>query len=176
MKITLSFSTVDLISYTVAELGQTPLIFESAPGSGGLCGSTFLNRIFDDFLRTKFQGYKKWIDEGYHQDAMHRFEIKIKREFDGDPKKSFHLVARGLPPNASLGIENGKVEITGKRLQKIFDPVITEVLSLIKAQLKATDNPVTAVLLAGGFGTSKYLKKRIEEEIGDIRVIPIEDG
>ncbi|CZR55613.1 uncharacterized protein PAC_05501 [Phialocephala subalpina] len=168
--------TVDLISYTVAELGKIPLIFEAAPGSGGLCGSTFLNRIFDDYLTQRFAGYRGW-DSGYHQDAMHRFETKIKREFNGDLRKSFTVPARGLPANPSLDIANGQVEITGRRLQKIFEPVILEVLALVNAQIKATrPKVVTAVLLAGGFGRSEYLKKKIQEEVGDTRVISIEDG
>jgi len=168
--------TVDLISYTVAELGKIPLIYEAAPGSGGLCGSTFLNRIFDEYLTQKFTNFRKW-DSGYHQDAMNRFETKIKREFNGDLRKSFYVPARGLAANPSLDIANGQVEITGKRLQKIFEPVITEVLGLVNAQIKATKpKAVTAVLLAGGFGRSEYLKKRIQEQVGDTKVITIEDG
>jgi len=169
-------STVDLISYTVADLGKVPLIYESAPGSGGLCGSTFLNRIFDHYLRNKFARYNAW-DDGYHQDAMHRFEVRIKRDFSGDPYKSFFVPARGLPSNSSLNISGGQVEIKGRALQQIFEPVIAEILDLVNAQIQATNKTVTAVLLAGGFGTSKYLKKRIQDMVGGgIRVIPLEDG
>jgi len=153
------------------------LIFESAPGSGGLCGSTFLNRIFDVFLREKFANYSKW-DDGYHQDAMDKFENKIKREFNGDQTKSFFVPARGLPNNTNLNIKTGQVEISGRRLSKIFEPVIIEVLSLVVAQIQATSDhrKVNAVLLAGGFGRSKYLMNRIKKEVGDIRVVQIEDG
>jgi cell division ATPase FtsA len=107
---------------------------------------------------------------------MHRFEIHIKREFNGDLEKSFFVPARGLLNNPVLGIKNGQVEITGERLARIFEPVIQEVLSLVTAQLRATNRSVTAVLLAGGFGTSKYLMKRIEEVVGNVRVVQIEDG
>ncbi|KAK0100291.1 hypothetical protein ONS96_007572 [Cadophora gregata f. sp. sojae] len=168
--------TVDLISYTVAQLGKSPLIYESAQGSGGLCGSTFLNRIFDAFLRQKFAYYSAWVDNGYHQDAMHRFEVRIKKEFNGDLDKSFSVPARGLPYRPGMNIENGQVKISGRELQQIFEPVIAQILSLVTAQIRATHKQVTAVLLAGGFGTSKYLMKRIQDEVGSIKVIPVEDG
>lgn len=168
-------STVDLVSYTVAELGRIPLVYEAAPGSGGLCGSTFLNRSFDDYLRRKFIHYNAW-DDGYHQDSMHKFEVWIKKEFNGDPHKSFFVCARGLPSDTSLNISNGQLEIKGRALQQIFEPVISEVVSLVQSQIQVTHTTVSAVLLTGGFGMSKYLKKRIEEGIGSIKVIPIEDG
>lgn len=52
--------TVDLISYTVSELRPILKIFEASPGSGLLCGSSFLNRIFQRFLETKLSGEPNW--------------------------------------------------------------------------------------------------------------------
>ncbi|CZR67541.1 uncharacterized protein PAC_17440 [Phialocephala subalpina] len=168
--------TVELISYTVAELGKIPLIHEAAPGSGGLCGSTFLNRIFDAYLTQKFANYGEW-DSVYHQDAMHKFEVRVKREFNGDLRRSIFVPAPSLSANPALGIANGQVEITGIELHTIFEPVIAEILALVNAQIKATrPKVITAVLLAGRFGRSEYLKKKIQEEVGDTRVITIENG
>jgi len=111
---------------------------------------------------------------------MHRFDVKIKREFNGDLKKSFYVPARGLPPSPGLNIKNGQVEITGKTLSDIFEPVIQKILALVTAQIRATtrDNKVVnAVLLAGGFGTNQYLRARIQKEVGGgIEVVQIEDG
>lgn len=42
--------TVDLISYTVTALKPTLKITEATPGTGLLCGSSFLNRRFEKFL------------------------------------------------------------------------------------------------------------------------------
>lgn len=52
--------TVDLISYTVSELRPILKIVEASPGSGMLCGSSFLNRIFQRFLETKLSGEPNW--------------------------------------------------------------------------------------------------------------------
>ena len=55
--------TVDLISYTVSELRPMLKVEEAAPGTGGLCGSTYLNRIFEQFLIAKFGQNDGWDDD-----------------------------------------------------------------------------------------------------------------
>lgn len=55
--------TVDLISYTVSALKPTLKISEANPGSGLLCGSSYLNRIFQQFIETKLSGEPGWDEE-----------------------------------------------------------------------------------------------------------------
>lgn len=55
--------TVDLISYTVVALRPILQIAEVTPGSGSLCGSTFLNRIFQKFLQDKLGSNAEWDDD-----------------------------------------------------------------------------------------------------------------
>lgn len=55
--------TVDLISYTVATLKPVLRMKEASPGSGMLCGSTFLNRIFQKFLEDKLGTEHGWDEE-----------------------------------------------------------------------------------------------------------------
>lgn len=55
--------TVDLISYTVSELAPSLKVAEAAGGTGGLCGSTYLNRIFEQFLIAKFGQNEGWDDD-----------------------------------------------------------------------------------------------------------------
>ena len=55
--------TVDLISYTVTELRPMLKIDEAASGTGGLCGSTYLNRIFEQLLIAKFGQNEGWEDD-----------------------------------------------------------------------------------------------------------------
>ncbi len=52
--------TVDLISYTVSALKPKLQIAEASPGSGSLCGSSFLNRIFQNFLENKLGRQPGW--------------------------------------------------------------------------------------------------------------------
>ena len=46
-------------------------------------------------------------------------------------------------------------------MKVIFDPVIDEVIALVKGQMSATKRATKAVLLVGGFGQNLYLKERL---------------
>jgi len=71
----------------------------------------------------------------------------------------------GLATNEHLGIRRGKVQLTGVDLRAIFEPIFTEVLALVVAQIKAANVPVKAVLLVGGFGDNAYLRDSIQHEV-----------
>ena len=55
--------TVDLISYTVSALKPILRVAEASPGSGHLCGSSFLNRIFEKFITEKLGLEREWDEE-----------------------------------------------------------------------------------------------------------------
>lgn len=48
---------------------------------------------------------------------------------------------------------------------KIFEPIMKDVVCLIKEQIKMAGDGVAAVIMVGGFGQSKYLKSRIKDAI-----------
>ena len=74
--------TVDLISYTVNSLKPTLSVRESGPGSGTLCGSTFLNRIFQKYIVDKLSALPGW-DDDILEEAVKRFDLVVKRQFRG---------------------------------------------------------------------------------------------
>ena len=55
--------TVDLITYTVSSLKPILRLREAAPGTGSMCGASFLNRKFQEFMESKFGGQNNWDDE-----------------------------------------------------------------------------------------------------------------
>ena len=55
--------TVDLISYTVLALEPILELEEAAPGTGALCGSTFLNRRFEQYLEYQCENNADWDGE-----------------------------------------------------------------------------------------------------------------
>lgn len=55
--------TVDLISYTVSSLKPILKLDEAAPGTGACCGSTFLNRNFEKYMKDRFGDDNDWDDE-----------------------------------------------------------------------------------------------------------------
>lgn len=88
--------TVDLISYTVSALKPILQVEEAATGTGRLCGSTFLNRIFNKFLVDKLGLNEEW-DEEVVEDAMKRFELVTKKAFRGTPGEEFVIPGLSLP-------------------------------------------------------------------------------
>jgi len=145
---------------------------ESAPGKGGLCGSTFLDRRFDRWLRDKFATSSSWAkDSGYHEDAMSRWISEIKVNFDGETTNvKFQIPARGFLDNPLLGVRHGKFEISGEEVKQLFDPVVHDILDMVKWQVAETEKrgrTVKMVLLAGGFGWNPYLQRKIKALVGD---------
>ena len=66
--------------------------------------------------------------------------------------------------------------VTAQDMRNAFDPVVAEVVKLVKHQIKsikgkAGDRGVTAVLLVGGFGESRYLQKCLEQAIQPIELL-----
>ncbi|KAL1962682.1 hypothetical protein VTN77DRAFT_9316 [Rasamsonia byssochlamydoides] len=157
--------TVDLVSYTVAALKPIPVLYEAASGSGELCGSIFLNRIFAQLLKDRFENYPNW-DKTYQADALKAFEDDIKKNFMGDTTQRYIIPARGLH-KPELGIRRGNLEISGQDIRDIFEQVIPKIIALVKGQIRDTQKPVKAVLLAGGFGLSDYLRERIQDAVGE---------
>ena len=88
--------TVDLISYTVTELKPILKVAEAAMGSGRLCGSTFLNRIFQQFLVEKLSLNEEW-DEEVVEDAMKRFDLVTKKAFRGGANEEFLIPGEFSP-------------------------------------------------------------------------------
>ena len=71
----------------------------------------------------------------------------------------------GMKDNPRYGIRRGKMRMTGADIRAIFEPVVKEILGLVKGQIQATKTTVKAVLMVGGFGQNAYLRDRIREAI-----------
>ena len=55
--------TVDLITYKISSLKPVLKLVEVSPGSGSLCGASFLNRGFQELLERKLGNETGWDDE-----------------------------------------------------------------------------------------------------------------
>lgn len=64
--------TVDLISYTITKLKPILGVEEAAPGTGSLCGSSYLNLRFEDFLLCE-PGDEDGSDDEMMTEALERF-------------------------------------------------------------------------------------------------------
>lgn len=76
-----------------------------------------------------------------------------------------------------VGIEDGALHIPCHELrQRVFEPVVNQVLDLIEEQIQLSNVKLDAIFLVGGFGQSTYLYRRILAEfrsrVGSIGVPP----
>lgn len=60
---------------------------------------------------------------------------------------------------------------------KIFDPIMKDIIGLVKEQIAMAGDEITAVVLVGGFGQSRYLKSKIKDAIASgTQVVQPENG
>ncbi|KAF4947550.1 hypothetical protein FGADI_10333 [Fusarium gaditjirri] len=148
--------TVDLISYQVTKIGRVE-VKEVTEGTGGKCGSSMLNMRFRRHLK-QTHGDKYWTDERLVT-ALSEFE-SFKKTFSpkGEPLT--------LKVDPSLGLRRNRYTMTQDDMKtKIFEPIMKDVVCLIKEQIKMAGDGVAAVIMVGGFGQSRYLKSRVRDAI-----------
>ncbi|KAI1175764.1 actin-like ATPase domain-containing protein [Nemania sp. FL0916] len=160
--------TVDLIAYKVISL--KPLrVEESAVGTGGLCGSAFLNYRFEEHVRSrlgrarfdemKLKKAKTW------QMGLKYFEEFVKRNFNEDEHQEVNVPFPGLPDDEDARLDSGFLILSSAEIKDIFEPVVKEVCDLVQGQvdgLRSKGGIVSGIVLVGGFGQSEYLYKRLK--------------
>lgn len=62
-------------------------------------------------------------------------------------------------------VHRGPLRLKGSDVNKIFEPVIKEIVALVDGQIQTTEARVKAVLLVGGFGQSVYLRDRTRQAV-----------
>lgn len=123
--------------------------------------------------------------------------FQIKPAFDGEDKEYSvlrkygmsqlmvvclpeHEVPTSIPDNINEGVQDGRLVMTVEDLEGIFDPVVEHVLILIQQHIDenkaVSSGPKLSILLVGGFGSSKYLKKKIEQKVANSTVIQPPDA
>lgn len=165
--------TVDLIAYRISELN--PLrVEESAVGTGGLCGSAFLNYRFEDHVRTRigeaaYANMREKKAKTWNM-GLKYFEEFVKRNFDdsdeaGGEQQEVNVPFPGLPDDEEAGLESGFLVLRCDQIKSIIDPVISEVVQLVQGQVDCIRDKgglVSGIVLVGGFGQSNYMYKKMK--------------
>lgn len=155
--------TVDLIAYKILSLAPLQ-VEESAVGTGGLCGSAFLNYRFEEHVKSRigieaFENMKAKKAKTW-QMGLKYFEEFVKRNFNEVEHQEVNVPFPGLPDDEKAGLDCGFMIMTAKEIKEIFDPVIEEVCELVQGQVDGIRNKggiVSGIVLVGGFGQSNYL-------------------
>ena len=161
--------TVDLIAYKVTQV--TPLrVEESAVGTGGLCGSAFLNYRFEDHVRERigteqYQTMREKKSKTWNM-GLRYFEEFVKRNFNEDEHSEVNVPFPGLPDDEEAGLESGFLVMSAEQVKNIFEPVIAQVVELVEGQvtaIKEKGGRVSGIILVGGFGQSNYLYTKLKQ-------------
>ncbi|GFG22579.1 heat shock 70 kDa protein 12A [Aspergillus udagawae] len=161
--------TVDITTYLVETVKPELTFGELCTGIGGKCGSTAVDRNLYQLMSERFGDAFDDLPmklKGPGSRFMKAFE-SIKRDFGySDEENVFEL-----PLNMKLTDANPEhfndderlVLLSSADLQKIFRPVVQQILKLVRQQIKAATaeagkNVINRIILAGGFGDSEYLR------------------
>ncbi|CAI7642652.1 unnamed protein product [Penicillium manginii] len=165
--------TVDIVTYLV---NQTTPVFkfeELLVGTGGKCGSTFIDRNFHEWMARTFKSAWENIKperKGSGSRFMREFEA-AKRDFgsQGTLNKTFELEL--VIPNASESEhyndeDGGLVTFTSTEMKSFFRPVMQQIEKLLDDQIRQLRQvkplaKIKKVVLAGGFGDSPYLNQTL---------------
>ena len=97
--------TVDLITYTVEALKPILKLAEAVDGKGSLCGSSILNRRFQEWLENLLGKDPNW-DDDVIEVATKDFEDSIKRRFRGTWNEKFLISGEVLVRESSNAISD----------------------------------------------------------------------
>lgn len=174
----------ETVSITAFNLLPGPLL---TCRSGAMAGSLGLNKRFEETVRNvvgddQFAVLKKGV--GWSK-ALNEFDKNIKTAFTGDLSE-VHFVTfpkADLIDDPEERLASNCWEMTGDILEEIFSPIIQEVVRLVDAQVmgaqaKRPGHQVKGIFLVGGFGSSQYLKKCLDDiyEAAGIQVIQPHDA
>ncbi|CAG8440714.1 uncharacterized protein OCT59_009855 [Rhizophagus irregularis] len=167
--------TVDLTTRKLLEGNQLGEITERA---GDFCGSTFIDKEFIKLLRNEVgeSAMDLFSDKHYGQlqYLVQEFCQNVKLPFNGnDPNFNYEIDLEEAAPallQCVTGSEKDLIEekewmiiLDFNTIKSLFDPIVDRIIKMIRTQLDNSKN-CSAIFLVGGFGQSKYLQKRVEEE------------
>jgi molecular chaperone DnaK (HSP70) len=165
--------TVDLIAYKITQLN--PLrVEESAVGTGGLCGSAFLNYRFEDHVKRRIgtERYNMMREKKAKtwNMGLKYFEEFVKRNFNEEDNNEVNVPFPGLPDDEEAGLDSGFLIMSTEQVKEIFDPVVEEVINLVEGQvnsIRSKGGLVCGIVLVGGFGQSNYLYGRMKQHFNN---------
>ncbi|KAF9349654.1 hypothetical protein BGX26_012072 [Mortierella sp. AD094] len=164
--------TVDLIVYEIASTSQGRNLSEVTKGHGASCGSMFIDLNLNNLLIGKFRSQGAVFPKSVIQTLVETFAYQLKPQFDGEEDQYLALPRNDcfddIRDPSSIGIDGGYMCLNASELKKVvFEPVVKQVLTLIREQLKGAKT-CSAIFMVGGFGSSSYLLDRVKREFGGL--------
>ncbi|XXH01548.1 hypothetical protein Hte_007908 [Hypoxylon texense] len=94
--------------------------------------------------------------------------LEVVEAAEGTEHESLSVPMNGLARDEELGINGrGRLKLRPEELHMLFEPEILKVIQLVKEQIDLASVPIRKILLVGGFGSSTYLRERLQIDIGN---------
>ena len=178
--------TSDIVVQEVVWVGESVSEYrvrEVTASSGGLCGGTYVDAKFMEFLHRRVGPcLQECIDQqlNIYTQLLQAWE-HTKAHF-GDKASKGECTVRNLPSKVAVKWEEydrrmgvpamdsyDELEISYEEMQSIFDPVVDQNMELIGQQLEqAGAGAVKAVVVVGGFAASPYLMECIRKRFAGV--------
>ncbi|KAI9263975.1 hypothetical protein EDC94DRAFT_517793, partial [Helicostylum pulchrum] len=166
--------TVDLATYectdtSVEQKGHCQLALES----GGCCGSTILDKNMESYLRD--QVFLGGVSDSTLKLLVDQFIKEIKHYFGDETGRNNYIastaattVVKQTEPTddaTTLTTTDDTLRVKSTDISKfVFDPVVENVMSLVRKQIRKSHTTIETLFLLGGFGQSPYLYKKLHYE------------
>ncbi|KAI5475467.1 hypothetical protein MNV49_001358 [Pseudohyphozyma bogoriensis] len=148
-----------LIGYTTIAVNPLLKLKAYEPVSRLLVGSGSVTKAFHTFItkklhKTKFKGAE------HVASIMELFDQRIKPKFNGaDDHFELKFAAEGYDNGAR--IKDGRIWLTGVEIQDVLKPTVDAIIVRLSSIIPRGN--AKSILVAGGFGESPYLQRRLQE-------------
>ncbi|KAG2203810.1 hypothetical protein INT47_012743 [Mucor saturninus] len=172
--------TVDLVTVNLQLNGQEgtkPMICQIGDGVGDTCGSSCLDLRFKEYIYSFYETFGYKVDDtvldSVAQDFVENYKLDFMPNLQGDSFYDIKLSEKEkiiFSNTSPYRLVNGNKTLIMKNQdmkEKIFDPVVDRIISLIDYQLnqaKKVDRRIDSILMVGGFSQSTYLQQRIRNQ------------
>ncbi|KAF7909369.1 uncharacterized protein EAF01_003087 [Botrytis porri] len=159
--------TVDITTYTVTSVAPKLTFKELCIGTGGKCGSTYIDRYLHALLSDRFGNAFDSISysrKGPGSVLMNNWEM-LKKGFGRNMENADTLelgpLYFDLPSSHQYDRNDNVVFLSPEDMKSVFDPIVDHVTKLVQKQVDQAKHQKKAdihrIALVGGMGASKYL-------------------
>lgn len=169
--------TVDIVVHEKLTHGSEEVsLREVAPSSGGLCGGTYVDQDYLNFLQARIPCFQEHMAQnGRALISILKQWHEFKATYDGEPRNRLDVE---LPPSlvaawrrydqhhgfpAKDDEEYEELRLTNADLREVFSSTVNEIMRLIQCSLTRR---VKVLMAVGGFSASPYLMARLKTDLG----------
>lgn len=74
------------------------------------------------------------------------------------------MPVKGLPNNLKAGIHGEQIQVSAGDIVSFFQPSIERIKLLVAEQIAASNVPITAIIMVGGYGQCQYLIEELKDD------------